>query len=391
MSFVDGASLPTLHLGGLDRDAAAALVGEEAVDRLYAATAGNPLALLELAPEAARLADLPIDAPAADRGQRRAGIRAARRSAAGADAARTPGRRRERHRRAAVARAARIRGWPSSSSRPKQSASSRFATARFEFSHVLARSAVYGAAAPADRRCSPSGAGASAAGPRRRPPRLAPRARHRRPGRDRGFGARTGRRPRLRAQRLRRRGRRIRARGDTLGRGPTGCSTRPRTRRGSPVRPSGRSRSSSKRIRPTRTCRSRSRSSTCAARSRRAAGRCTEAREILAARRRARGRSAIRRPQRSCSPRRRTCRSIAGDAREMLRTAERAHELSRGLEGRAPILAGPRPGDGADPGGRGGGRRSLDPRCRRSAGGVGRAARRPAPRRLGRPWAAVAS
>ena len=62
-SFVDGANLPTLHLGGLDRDAAAALVGEEAVDRLYAATAGNPLALLELAPEAARLTDLPIDAP----------------------------------------------------------------------------------------------------------------------------------------------------------------------------------------------------------------------------------------------------------------------------------------------------------------------------------------
>ena len=30
----------------------------------------------------------------------------------------------------------------------------------------------------------------------------------------------------------------------------------------------------------------------------------------------------------------------AGDAREMLRTAERADELSRGLEGRAPILAG---------------------------------------------------
>ena len=29
----------------------------------YAATAGNPLALLELAPEAARLTDLPIDAP----------------------------------------------------------------------------------------------------------------------------------------------------------------------------------------------------------------------------------------------------------------------------------------------------------------------------------------
>jgi predicted ATPase len=63
-SFVDDARLPTLNVAGLDREAAAELVGEAAVDRLYAATAGNPLALLELAPEAARLAELPIDMPA---------------------------------------------------------------------------------------------------------------------------------------------------------------------------------------------------------------------------------------------------------------------------------------------------------------------------------------
>src|SRR5207249_4334471 len=49
-SFVDGAQLPTLHLSGLDRDAAAALVGDAAADRLYAPTAANPLAPLELAP-----------------------------------------------------------------------------------------------------------------------------------------------------------------------------------------------------------------------------------------------------------------------------------------------------------------------------------------------------
>jgi DNA-binding CsgD family transcriptional regulator len=63
-SFIDGAQLPTLVLRGLDRDAAGALVGEAAADRLYAATAGNPLALLELAPEVPRLSKLPIDAPA---------------------------------------------------------------------------------------------------------------------------------------------------------------------------------------------------------------------------------------------------------------------------------------------------------------------------------------
>src|SRR5438552_1650280 len=62
-SFVDGAHLSTLVLGGIDRDAAATLVGNVAVDRLYAATAGNPLALLELAPDAVRLAEIPLDTP----------------------------------------------------------------------------------------------------------------------------------------------------------------------------------------------------------------------------------------------------------------------------------------------------------------------------------------
>src|SRR5438445_105921 len=59
-----GAGLPTLRLGGLDRASAAALVGDTVADRLYGATGGNPLALLELAPEASRLAEIPLDAPA---------------------------------------------------------------------------------------------------------------------------------------------------------------------------------------------------------------------------------------------------------------------------------------------------------------------------------------
>jgi DNA-binding CsgD family transcriptional regulator len=67
-SLLDGADLRTLRVAGLDRpDAAELLVREEipddALDRLYRATGGNPLALLELAPEAARLAGQPSTVP----------------------------------------------------------------------------------------------------------------------------------------------------------------------------------------------------------------------------------------------------------------------------------------------------------------------------------------
>ena len=67
-SLLDGAHLRVLTLAGLDRSDAAELlsgadVPSDAVERLYRATAGNPLALLELAPEAARLATLPSAGP----------------------------------------------------------------------------------------------------------------------------------------------------------------------------------------------------------------------------------------------------------------------------------------------------------------------------------------
>ena len=65
-SLLDGADLPTLHVSGLDPDAAATLVGpvgRGVGERLYRATAGNPLALLELRAEAAQLAGPPIDMP----------------------------------------------------------------------------------------------------------------------------------------------------------------------------------------------------------------------------------------------------------------------------------------------------------------------------------------
>jgi DNA-binding CsgD family transcriptional regulator len=69
-SLLDGADLRTLRLGGLGRDDAAALLVEanlpgEVLERLYRATGGNPLALLELAPEAASIAVSPSSVPVA--------------------------------------------------------------------------------------------------------------------------------------------------------------------------------------------------------------------------------------------------------------------------------------------------------------------------------------
>src|SRR4051794_2876896 len=70
-SLLDGADVPTLRLGGLDLDAAAALVrreapgsSEDAVARLHRDTGGNPLALVELAHEHPA-SDIPLDTPIA--------------------------------------------------------------------------------------------------------------------------------------------------------------------------------------------------------------------------------------------------------------------------------------------------------------------------------------
>lgn len=67
-SLLDGADLRTLRVAGLDRAHAAQLLGRvevsrDSVERLHRATGGNPLALLELAPEAGWLATAPSDAP----------------------------------------------------------------------------------------------------------------------------------------------------------------------------------------------------------------------------------------------------------------------------------------------------------------------------------------
>jgi len=152
-SFVDGTHLPTVQLGGLDRDAAAALVGEDIADRLYTATDGNPLALLELAPDVARLGDLPIDAPVPVTGTVAPGF--VRRAES------LP----EPTRRALVVAAASDSGELHSLERACPGAVEELVPAesaglitlregRVEFSHVLARSAVYGAASPEERRAA---------------------------------------------------------------------------------------------------------------------------------------------------------------------------------------------------------------------------------------------
>lgn len=65
-SLLDGADLPTLPIGGLSSDQAALLVqglAPAAAERLHGATAGNPLAMLELAADAQELALAPEGAP----------------------------------------------------------------------------------------------------------------------------------------------------------------------------------------------------------------------------------------------------------------------------------------------------------------------------------------
>ena len=227
-------------------------------------------------------------------------------------------------------------------------------------------------------------------GPRRRPPRVAPRARHGRPRRDRRFGACAGGRPRLRAQRLRRRGRRIRACGDTLGTAPPaalpgrGRDVARRPGRAGDLVPR---RSAARRRRPT--ARGRDRAPARPDHGEARAGH-RGARDPGRGRR-ARAATTIRRPRRSCSPRRRIQSFYAGDAREMLRDGRAGRRARARARRTGAHPRGPRPGHGSDPGRRGGARRRRDPRRRRASGGVGRAARRPVPRRLGGRGTALAS
>ena len=150
-SFVDGAGLPILQVEGLDRGAAAALVGDSAADRLHRATGGNPLALLELASDAAGLTDVPLDTPAPIVGRIADGF--IERASALPQGARE----------ALLLAAASDRGDLATLKRARPQVTDELAAAesaglvelrdgRVEFRHPLARSALYGAASPDERR-----------------------------------------------------------------------------------------------------------------------------------------------------------------------------------------------------------------------------------------------
>jgi len=158
-SLLDDADLPVLRVGGLDREAADQLigpVGQEVATRLYNATAGNPLALLELGAQGSRLAvaavDEPIPVPAkvARAFLRRAATLddASRRLlvvAAASDA----------NDLAVLERAAATLGLGIEGLAAAEAAGLvRLGDGRFEFRHPLARAAIYREATPEQRRAA---------------------------------------------------------------------------------------------------------------------------------------------------------------------------------------------------------------------------------------------
>lgn len=159
---VSAAGLPRLRLEGLDRQASEALlarhaghaVSAELADRLFRATAGNPLALVELANEAPeRAVDVLGVGLATETGVERAFLR--RSDFLPVET-----------RRALVVAAAVESGWmgtiqrasellgidPGALEEAERAGLVALSDARLEFRHPLVRSAVYHAAAPAERR-----------------------------------------------------------------------------------------------------------------------------------------------------------------------------------------------------------------------------------------------
>ena len=153
-SLLDGSDIPAIRIDGLDRRSAAELlagVPTAAVERLYDATAGNPLALLELAADAELAAlppehPLPVPASLARSFLRRAAsltgeTRHALLLAATSDTGEL----------AVLARAGLDVGDLADAER---AGLVRVAAGVVEFRHPLVRSAVYGEAAPDERRAA---------------------------------------------------------------------------------------------------------------------------------------------------------------------------------------------------------------------------------------------
>jgi DNA-binding CsgD family transcriptional regulator len=160
-SFLDGAGLETIHLSGLDQAATAELlrragepVSDELASRLQSETAGNPLALLELARDRSWLDSVPLDAPLAARTSVAGAYLQRFRSlpersqdvlvlAAASDGGEMP----------ALTRAAAALGLSVDDLAAAEAvALITVHDARVEFRHPLARSAIYGDAPAAQRR-----------------------------------------------------------------------------------------------------------------------------------------------------------------------------------------------------------------------------------------------
>ena len=159
-----GAGLPELRLGGLDENAAAQLLEQlgagqvpaHAARHLVEATGGNPLALLELGPEAYRAPASPHENLPVATSVERAYLRratglseSARRVLLLMAAAGTPDI-------GLVRRAATDQGLPPSAVEEAEAASALVVQQgnRIGFTHPLARASIYHAASPADRRAA---------------------------------------------------------------------------------------------------------------------------------------------------------------------------------------------------------------------------------------------
>ena len=156
-SLLDDADLPTLHVVGLDRAAATGLLGgvpAETADRLYLATAGNPLALTELARDTSRLATLAIDAPIPVPAKvTRAFARRAALLDASAQRLLALATVDESADLATIDRAAQLLDLDVGGLAAAEKAGLvRIVSGRVEFRHALARAAIYGASPPEYRR-----------------------------------------------------------------------------------------------------------------------------------------------------------------------------------------------------------------------------------------------